>query len=820
MAIVCCASVAMPACNKGAPQPVGTRGPGPGPGAPAWPPAVREALAAHVAAQDWSARLDQGARAETRVRTAHIAAGKPRFVNRLALEPSPYLRQHAHNPVDWRPWGPAAFAEAAALGRPILLSVGYSTCHWCHVMEHESFEDLEIAEVMNARYVPIKVDRETLPDVDAVYMAAVTALTGRGGWPMTVWLTPERKPFFAGTYFPARTGDRGSREGFLQRLVRLADAYAADPAAMNARAARLARRAGAQLEAPRAASGTLESTTHALARAVGAWWDRLDVENGGLGQGTKFPSSLPIDMLLTAERVLAQSHPERAKQARLMRLLTARAMRDGGLWDHAGGGFHRYTTERRWRVPHFEKMLYDNALLIRAYARIGRRTDDPWARAVAADALEAMDRQLGPRPAAAPPGSSPEPPVPPLEQHVSGSAGSSAPRFATSGLYASALDADSVVDGRAEEGAFYVWTRAEAEAVLGPARAAFAAAAFDLTRAGDHGGANVLRLGEGTDALATRFGLSPSDVVAERRAVLLALRAARARRPLPFRDTKQLAGWNGLMLSAAAEVSLDVRATPAARTRALFAVRRLSRALAGVPRASLRTGPQRTGPLRGARVLPRVFTQGVPVPTGDAEGRLEDYAFVIQGQLAAVPAFLAAGDQLAAAGAVGAARGLTDRVLTAFRAAQGGYVARADDAATPLGAVFPWRDGASPSANGVMAENLARLYAWTGDAALQNAYRQSVRAQWPKVRPYPASGTSLLRARLIEDSAFDTVVVRDGPAPGSASEGVVVLDVRGPLSQALRGALPVLDRVGDAGAWVCKGARCTRQDAATTKDTR
>src|SRR5512138_327968 len=342
-------------------------------------------------------RLDAATAArEEPPRTHHLGPdGRPRFTNRLALERSPYLLQHAHNPVAWWPWCDEAFEEARRTGRPVFLSVGYSTCHWCHVMERESFEDLEIARVLNERYVPIKVDREERPDVDALYMTAVQLLTGGGGWPMSVWLTPEREPFFGGTYFPPRDGARGASRGFLGILREIADLHANDP-------------------------GRIRGATGSLVDAVRA---ALDEHHGGLRRAPKFPSNVPVRLLLRAHRRARDPEPLR------LATLTLEKMAAGGIHDQVGGGFHRYSTDAEWRVPHFEKMLYDNALLALVYAEAWQATGRRDFARVVRTTLDYLGREM----------TSPE-----------------------GGLW-SATDADS----EREEGRFFTWTEREIRDVLG-----------------------------------------------------------------------------------------------------------------------------------------------------------------------------------------------------------------------------------------------------------------------------------------------------------------------------------------------------------------
>ncbi|BDG08420.1 thioredoxin domain-containing protein [Anaeromyxobacter paludicola] len=429
-------------------------------------------------------------------RTHHLEAdGRPRYANRLLLESSPYLLQHAHNPVSWRPWGDEAFEEARRSGRPVFLSVGYSTCHWCHVMEAESFEDLEVAEALNRDFVCVKVDREERPDVDAVYMTAVQALHGSGGWPMSVWLTADREPFFGGTYFPARDGDRPGARGFLSILRELGEVWRREPERVRRAQASLTAVVREALEAAPPPAPDLPGPA-LVERAVSACQRGFDPAHGGLRGAPKFPSSLPVRLLLRHHR--RTGAPESLRMA----TETLRGMATGGIYDQLGGGFHRYATDARWLVPHFEKMLYDNALLAVAYAEGFQATGDPMFARVARETCDYLLRELA----------------------------------LSEGGFASATDADS----EGEEGRFFVWTARELRERLGGEAERFMAH-HGATEAGNFEGANVLFVPRPDEA--EHAALSPA------RARLL---EARARRPAPLRDDKVLASWNGLALSALA----------------------------------------------------------------------------------------------------------------------------------------------------------------------------------------------------------------------------------------------------------------------------
>ena len=423
------------------------------------------------------------------------------MANRLAHATSPYLLQHADNPVDWWPWEPAAFEEARRRNVPVLLSVGYSACHWCHVMAHESFEDDGTAAYMNEHFVNVKVDREERPDVDAVYMEAVQAATGQGGWPMTVFLTPDAEPFYFGTYFPPEP--KHGMPSFPQVLDGVRAAWTDRRAEVAEVAGKIVKDLGERSLAFESAE--LPGEEEPAAALLGLTRE-YDAVRGGFGGAPKFPPSMVLEFLL---RHTARTGSEGALQ---MAADTCEAMARGGIYDQLGGGFARYSVDREWVVPHFEKMLYDNALLCRVYAHLWRATGSDLARRVA---LETADFLVG--------------------ELRTGEGG-----------FASALDADSEDGtGRQVEGAYYVWTPEQLREVLGEDDARLAAAYFGVTEEGTfEEGSSVLQLPQGDGAVAD------ADRIASIRARLL---AARAQRPAPGRDDKVVAGWNGLAIAALAE---------------------------------------------------------------------------------------------------------------------------------------------------------------------------------------------------------------------------------------------------------------------------
>jgi uncharacterized protein len=424
--------------------------------------------------------------------------------NRLINEQSPYLRQHAYNPVDWYAWGEEALGRAKAENKPILLSIGYSACHWCHVMERESFENEGIARLMNENFVAIKVDREERPDLDQIYMEAVQMITGRGGWPLTMFLTPEAKPFFGGTYFPPV--DRQGMTGFPRVLMAAAEAYQRGAHEVQHNVEKLTEALGA-LGTYTATDGQIARdlpvvAAHQLARSY-------DNVNGGLGAAPKFPNTFVFSLFLRSYD--ADDDPNFATMVRD----TLTKMAKGGIYDQIGGGFHRYSVDDRWLVPHFEKMLYDNALLARLYLDAGRALNEPEFLTVAREILDYVLREM----------TSPE-----------------------HGFY-STQDADS----EGEEGKFFIWTPAEVEAILGPQLAPLAERFFDISEEGNFEGSNILhRTIELTDA-AKQFKISPEEMTDAIASIKRKLFAAREKRIKPGRDEKILAAWNGMMISAFAE---------------------------------------------------------------------------------------------------------------------------------------------------------------------------------------------------------------------------------------------------------------------------
>ena len=479
------------------------------------------------------------------------------FTNHLINETSPYLLQHAHNPVNWYPWSPEAFTKAKAENKPVLLSIGYSACHWCHVMAHESFEDEEIAKLMNDLFVNIKVDREERPDLDQIYMNAVQMMTHHGGWPMTVFLTPDGVPFYGGTYFPPQ--DRYNMPGFPRVLISVAEAYRERPEDIAATSSSILKELE-RISTTEGSTGSLGSDT--LEAAYAGLIRTYDATNGGFGGAPKFPPSMSLEFLL-------RMHARTAKEETLNFVRhTLTKMANGGIYDHLGGGFHRYSVDARWLVPHFEKMLYDNALLSRLYLHYFQLTGDDSARRTAEGTLDYALREM----------TSPE------------------------GGFYSTQDADS----EGHEGKFFVWSIDEIRSVLGD-DADFFIAYYNVTEEGNFEGKNILNVTNTLEDVAARSGIDGNrarEVLERSRRKLFEIRERRVK---PDRDEKILTAWNGLMLASFAEAGAILNRadyTAAARRNAVFLLEKL----------------QRDG------LLLRTYKDG----TAKLNAYLEDYAFVVE----------------------------------------------------------------------------------------------------------------------------------------------------------------------------------------------
>ena len=487
---------------------------------------------------------------------------QPKHSNRLASETSPYLLQHAHNPVDWYPWGDEALERARREDKPIFLSIGYSACHWCHVMEHESFESEEVARIMNSRFVSIKVDREERPDLDAIYMNFVQATTGSGGWPMSVFMTPEGTPFYGGTYFPPE--DHYGRPGFKRLLESIAHYYSnrrEDLLKNSSETVQTLKRMGELRESTVPLNEDLLQNAHYDLRR------RFDPADAGFGQAPKFPPSMSLMFLLRYHL----RHPD--SPALHMAELTLRKMAEGGIYDQLGGGFHRYSVDSHWLVPHFEKMLYDNALLARVYLEAYQLTQKAIYLRIVKQTLDYILREMV----------DPE------------------------GGFYSAQDADS----EGTEGKFFVWDLDEIEQILGKEEAALFARYYGITASGNFEGHNILHVDAEVGKLATEFGGSEEEVLGILERCRQKLLSEREKRIRPETDTKVLTAWNGLMLVAFSEaynVLRDPAYRHAAEKNANFLLTRLR---------------------KNGRML-RTYRQG----QSRLNGYLEDYAHFIEGLIA------------------------------------------------------------------------------------------------------------------------------------------------------------------------------------------
>ncbi|HLI44105.1 MAG TPA: thioredoxin domain-containing protein [Acidimicrobiales bacterium] len=620
--------------------------------------------------------------------------------NRLAAEASPYLRQHCHDPVDWYPYGEEALSRARELDRPLFLSIGYSACHWCHVMAHESFADPETAAEMNETVVAVKVDREERPDVDAVYMEAVVAANGHGGWPMSVFATPDGRPFFAATYLPDTP--RHHMPSFRQVLAAVADLWQNRREDVERQADSLAAAVAGRLGAPpflvgsrsvaETAGGKKAPGTAEVRAALAAGAERLrataDLEQGGFGGAPKFPQPLLLDLLLRvhADRASADPDPggERAPELEIV-LTTLEAMASGGVYDQLGGGFHRYSVDAQWLVPHFEKMLYDQALLARVYLHAWQVTGDRRWRQVVEETLGYVASRLG---------------------HPSGA-------------FYSAEDADS----EGEEGRYYLWDLAEVEAELGPELAQAACAWYEITRDGNFEGRNILRLIE-------RGALLRPAPVERARELLLARRAARVP---PGLDDKVLVEWNAMTCSVLAEAAA---ATGSARYGALA-----ERALAVLLEARARNGG----------VTPRSvrFDGGPQVP-----GFAGDVAWLLD---ALVRQFELTG----ASRVIDECRSVAAELLAEFVDPGSGAVhTTRRQSSPPIVRAVESTDGVIPAASSVAGIALARLGALTGDVEAAAAAESIVAALAELVRSAPTAVPELLHAAaLVAEGPVEIVAI-------------------------------------------------------------
>jgi uncharacterized protein len=670
--------------------------------------------------------------------------------NRLIQEASPYLLQHAHNPVDWYPWGPEALERARREDRPILLSIGYAACHWCHVMERESFEDEAIAKIMNERFVNVKVDREERPDLDQIYQLVVQLMGRSGGWPLTVFLTPDQKPFFAGTYFPPQ--DKFGMPGFPRVLTAVHDAYRSRRGEVETQAQEIAHEIG-RVGRIRRAQG--EPDGEFLGAAAKKLLGRFDPRNGGFGSRPKFPNTMNLDVLLRRGALEGDAAAREAVGLALDR------MRQGGIWDHLRGGFHRYSTDERWLVPHFEKMLYDNALLLRLYVDGYRVFKKERYASTARELVAYLFAEM------------------------------EAPR---GGFYAS-QDADS----EGVEGKFFVFTPADLEVALGGKGPLFevARAYFGVTEAGnfEKTGATVLSEAKSLERVATTTGLPLDEAAALLEAARGKMLAHREARPRPSRDDKVLASWNALLISALADAgrALGEPSWVAAAERAFL------------------------------RIEERLIKDGrvgrfVKDDTAKGEvGFLDDQSYTAN---AALDLYEATHDPRY----VGVARAITDRMIEHhWDRAEGGFYFTPDDGERLLTRTRDAYDNAVPSGLSMAALACLRLgelvdagYRETGEAQVK------LLAAAALDNPF-AFGQLVCGVDRVVRGTVDVVVVGPVDAPATRAlagaafhaylphRNVVVVDPARPETAA---AAPLLaadkaPRAGESVAYVCRGRTCS-----------
>ena len=647
--------------------------------------------------------------------------------NRLAGETSPYLLQHAHNPVDWYPWGPEALATARAEDRPIFLSIGYAACHWCHVMERESFENETTARFLNERFVSIKVDREERPDLDAIYMDAVQQMTGGGGWPMSVFLTPDGKPFYGGTYFPDQP--RHGLPSFSQVLEGVDQAWRERRTEVERSSEALARSVSAQV-AP--TEGASDVAAEVLDAALASLERGFDARHGGWGGAPKFPQPMIVEFLLRLHVRSGDARP----LAMARRSLDAMAA--GGIYDHLGGGFARYATDAVWLVPHFEKMLYDNAQLTRVYTHAWQLTTEPRYRAVVEETIDFVLRELR----------------------------------TDDGGFAASLDADT--DG--EEGATYVWTKHEIDAVLGDEAAEFDAA-YGVTENGNW---------EGKSILFRPIGAPDDERLATARRRLSEMRQSR---PQPARDGKVLTAWNGLMIGALADAA------------AAFGRGDWSDAAAAAANLLLTRARDENGRLLRSWKDGRARHAGV----------LEDYANLADGLLALYEATF---DERWFV----AARELAESILAHFADPDGGFFDTADDHEALIARPKGVQDNAVPSGGAMSAGVLLRLAALTGEQRYEDAASSAMSAVAPTAQRYPMAFAEWLSA--IAFSLSSPVEVALSGAAAASDFDALVAAVRAsyrPFAVVAGGAsestaVPLLrdrpQREGQATAYVCRHFAC------------
>ena len=636
--------------------------------------------------------------------------------NHLINENSPYLLQHAHNPVDWYPWGEEALSKAKAEHKPIFLSIGYAACHWCHVMAHESFEDPETAGLMNESFINIKVDREERPDLDSIYMQATVAMTGSGGWPMSIFLSPDLKPFYTGTYFPPVR--RYNMPSFKEILTSLSQAWMADKVEVEKVGEKVSQHLQLQAQNMSTSTGVDQANEllnkESLEAAAKTLLDSYDWGYGGWGTAPKFPQAMAVEFLLTHLLLDTETKEIKANQIKLIKHCLE-AMSRGGMYDVVGGGFARYSTDNFWRVPHFEKMLYDNALLARAYLHAWKVTGEPAYKRVVIETLDFVTREM---------------------THPEG------------GFYSS-LDADS----EGEEGKFYVWNLEEIRNILRD-DSEFFETAYGISPRGNWEGKNVLQRAMDDSSLAARFKLDPQTVPAKLADSHSRLLTARASRVRPGTDDKVLTAWNGLMLATFAEAAryLDVDAVTVESTNADLSPRSRNSYLEVATRSAnfllskLRPNGQLRRSWRDGKTTNEVF--------------LEDYAALILGLLELYQTdfnnnwFVTARD-------------LADEMIERFRNPSGGFFDTPNDGESLLLRPKDLQDNATPSGNALACEALIKLALFSDNGEYRDIAEKSLRLVSETSMRYP---TAFARWLSVAEIALNNG--RQVAVPGDAQEDI------------------------------------------------
>ena len=713
----------------------------------------------------------------------------PKYTNRLLNATSPYLLQHAHNPVDWYEWGEEAFERARREDKPILVSVGYSSCHWCHVQASESFENEATAALMNEHFINIKVDREERPDIDNIYMAAVQAMTGSGGWPLHCWLLPDGRPFYAGTYFPPdEKAARYNMPSFNHVLRSLAEAYRTRRDELATTGDRLVERIEQIARSQPPAGAAIPTLAEVLDSAGAVLAQNFDEQHGGFGDAPKFPQPMVLEFLLRA-------HLRGDERALPMLSLTLRKMAQGGMYDQLGGGFHRYSVDARWLVPHFEKMLYDNALLARLYGEVYQVIGDPLQRRVAEETLDYMVREM---------------------RHPAG------------GFYSS-QDADSLAypgAAHGEEGAFFVWSAEEVRELLG-ADAALFCQIYDVSRRGNFdfqhstdessdqqksatdtiraARTNILNLPRDLAQVARASGVSVerlSEVAARGRARLF---AARELRPKPFRDEKVLTAWNAMALRAFAVAAMALDRPDylaVAQHNADFLLRELRRSDGRLLRSWIASSAAR------------------PAASGQKPSQvlafLDDYALLADGLLAL---HAADGDPRWLREALG----LADQLIALFWDEElGGFYDTAADHQRLITRPRDVSDNAAPSGNSAATELLLRLAALTGEDSYRERAERVLGGLATHMARFPTGfGRLLCAADLAAAPIVELAIV--GPTAAPATQALVaaalasyrphlVVARRDPADDTVVALTPLLSErglvKGQPAAYVCQGFVC------------